>query len=56
MKYFITQNETQKAIDESDDYVKNILPKEIKARQMGNTSGFQLGNKVGVRFKRKKRF
>ena len=56
MKYFITQNETQKAIDESDDYVKNILPSEISARQMGNTSGFQRGNKVGVRFKRKKRF
>ena len=43
---------TQKAIDESDNYVKNILPSEISARQMGNISGFQPGNKVWMKYKK----
>jgi len=54
MEYFTTKNKTQKAIDVSDNYVKNILPSEISARQIGNTSGFQPGNKVGVQFKKKR--
>ena len=54
IKYFTTKNRTQKAIDESDNYVKNILPSEISARQMGNTSGFQLGNKVAKQVKKNK--
>ena len=46
IEYFITRARTQKAIDESDNYVRNILPIEISARQIGNTSGFQPGNRI----------
>ena len=53
IKYFTTRDSTQKAIDESDKYVKNILPSVISARQMGNTSGFQFGNKVAKKIKKK---
>ena len=52
IKYFTTRVMTQKAIDESDNYVKNILPSEISARQMGNISGFQPGNKVWKKYKK----
>ena len=53
MKYFTTKNKAQKAIDDSDNYVKNILPSKISARQIGNTSGFQLGNKFGSQSRKK---
>ena len=48
----MTRARTQKAIDESDNYVRNILPIEISARQIGNTSGFQPGNRIAKQLKK----
>ncbi|MDB9759360.1 hypothetical protein OAB50_00605 [Candidatus Pelagibacter sp.] len=52
IEYFMTRARTQKAIDESDNYVRNILPIEISARQIGNTSGFQPGNRIAKQLKK----